>query len=520
MHRHRLAFEQSGEFGRIGCDALDDRTWEDLNLDAVAAAIDRTTSTLGQEALYHRLRTTPSARQRATFEALIGRFTADPAARERAQLALGRLQDKHGYDLWWLAEPGAVATRSWYVFFPLISVGTLLCVGVMPLWVNWVPVVALAMAVNLVVRSATDQRIGKAAGAFRQLAPLIAAAQALRPLAGDGIEPIAGCLDADVPGLARLKTVSRWVSANPFMLPADAGWLGIWLTELTNAVYEYFNLFFLLDGNAVYFGAADLTAHAAALLRVVAAMGDVDAALSVASLRAGTTSWTRPRFMPPGSPTTLIGVRHPLIAEAVPNSIRLAPPHGVLITGSNMSGKTTFLRTLGVTVVMAQTLNTCFAASYEAPELRVRSVIGRSDDIESGQSYYLAEVEAVVALVQASALDVPHLFLFDEMFRGTNAIERIAAGEAVLHWLVASRRHIVAAATHDGELVDMLDGEFAPYHFTDAIGAGGLVFDFRLQPGPATTRNAIALLKQRGAPDALVSRARARAAALDQARAL
>jgi DNA mismatch repair ATPase MutS len=206
----------------------------------------------------------------------------------------------------------------------------------------------------------------------------------------------------------------------------------------------------------------------------------------------------------------------------ISNSIELAPPYGVLVTGSNMSGKTTFLRTIGVTAVLAQTINTCLASSYEAPVYHVRSCIGRSDDLLSGKSYYMAEVDAVLALVRASARQEPHLFLFDELFRGTNAVERVAAGEAVLAELLSPRewpaQHVVIAATHDGELVDLLRERYAPYHFTDRVEGDRLVFDYRLKAGPATTRNAIALLRLNGAPERLVTRALARAEALDRLR--
>jgi DNA mismatch repair ATPase MutS len=116
----------------------------------------------------------------------------------------------------------------------------------------------------------------------------------------------------------------------------------------------------------------------------------------------------------------------------VPNSIELAPPHGVLVTGSNMSGKSTFLRTIAINVVLAQTINTCLADVYEAPIYQLRTCIGRADDLLTGKSYYLVEVESVITLVRSSESAEPHLFIFDELFRGANAVERIAAAVAVL----------------------------------------------------------------------------------------
>jgi hypothetical protein len=137
----------------------------------------------------------------------------------------------------------------------------------------------------------------------------------------------------------------------------------------------------------------------------------------------------------------------------------------------------------------------------------------------AGRSYYLAEVEAVLGLVRASRGAEPHLFLFDELFRGTNAVERIAAAESVLiELLPPAAPHVVVTATHDAELVDLLRESYAAYHFSDRLGPDGLIFTHRLEPGPATTRNAIALLKLHGAPAPLIARALTRAATLDRQR--
>jgi DNA mismatch repair ATPase MutS len=121
--------------------------------------------------------------------------------------------------------------------------------------------------------------------------------------------------------------------------------------------------------------------------------------------------------------------------------------------------------------------------------------------------------------VRASDNEQPHLLIFDELFRGTNAVERIAAAVAVLEVLIGGRKpHVVLVATHDGELVDLLDGKYVVCHLGDAVGPDGLVFDYCLLPGPATSRNAIALLKLNGAPKSVVTRALELAAALDRQR--
>ena len=513
-HRSRVAMAGSG--------SLDARTWADLDLDAVFAALDRTASTLGQHALYHRLRTAPVAPDLDAFDALVSRLAADRAARERAQVALSRLSDPHGYDLWWLARPDGIDTRPWHVMFPLLTTTTVLLAMLAPFVPPAIPAFVGLFLINVAVRYLTDRRLVALAGAFRQIAPLVTTAGALRFLDGDDVRPLVAAIQDETPSLRRLRTISRWIGGNPLMLPMTAGPLVLMANDVLTVTYEYLNLAFLFDGTGVYLGARELRTHHAALLRVVAAMGELDAAISTASFRAGCGDWARPRFRQPEQGAELVDLRHPLVPDAVPNTVSLTAGRGLLITGSNMSGKSTLLRTIGTNAVLAQTLNTCLASSYDAPVFAVRSCIGRSDDIASGKSYYIAEVEALLELIEASTDDGARLFLLDELFRGTNAVERVAAGQAVLLELLSDARrpnpHVAIAATHDGELVDLLPDRYAAFHFGDAIGPEGLTFDHRLRPGPATTRNAIALLRMHGASPDLVRRAMACAAMLDAQR--
>jgi hypothetical protein len=521
-----LASVASGWRSRIAvtptAGVLDDRTWADLDLDAVFTCIDRTESTLGQGALYHRLRTSPAGDRLHVFEALIARLTSDAPARERCQAALARLQDPYGYDLWRLGRPDAIQGRNWHVVFPLLTWATIALVFATIVRHELWPALIGVLVGDLVVRMMAAGEVTALGHAIRQVAPIVASGEELAFLRGPDIDDVVATIGSDARPLRRLKTIARWASNDPLMLSFRESGLALVSSHLRSAIYEYVNMLLLLDGNAVYFGAREVRAHGGRLLRLVAAIGEIDAALSVASWRRERNDWTRPHFRSPGEPARVENVRHPLLVDAVPNSIVLEAGRGVLVTGSNMSGKSTFLRTVGVTAVLAQTINTCLASRYEAPVFTVQSCIGRSDDLIAGKSYYIVEVEQVLERLHASEQTSPHLFLFDELFRGTNAVERIAAGEAVLRAFLGSdgrrRSHVVLAATHDSELVALLHGVYAPYHFGDSVGAEGLTFDYRLEEGPATTRNAIALLELRGAPDAVVSRALALAATIDRQR--
>jgi hypothetical protein len=491
--------------------ALDERTWADLDLDAVFEAIDRTGSTLGQAALYYRLRCAPTAPDLDAFEALVTAMTADATTRERSRRILGRLQDAHGYNVWWLGRPDALAVQPWVVVYPLLTILTVTLVVLTLLSHALVSLLVPVLGLDFVLRLATARQIADLRHVVRQLAPIVATGERLMFLDGEPFRAITGHIAADASRLRRLKTVARWASEDPLML-SSGGSDGMWMvSQLINALYEYVNMVLLLDGNAIFFTQRDLAAHRDALIRLTAAIGEVDAAISVATWRAERDDWSRPAVLDAGSDLSMSGMRHPLVENAVPNDVRLAAGRGIVVTGSNMSGKSTFLRTVGVNIVLAQTIRTCLTATYRAPVIDVQSCIGRSDDLLAGKSYYLVEVEQVVSRLRASESPAQHLFILDELFRGTNAVERIAAGEAVLReLLVANGRrkpHFVFAATHDAELVGMLDDLYDPFHFADTITDDELTFEYRLRRGPATTRNAIALLKSRGAPASVVARA-------------
>lgn len=494
---------------------IDDRTWADLNLDAVFSVLDRTESLVGQQLLYSRLRSVPTPSTRAAFEALVTRFEIDATRRRHAQEALARIRRVDADDLWWLVQPGSFTTERWHVLFPLAGLTMVAAMLLIPIYPYMLLAVAAGSIVGLILRSTAARHLRMAAHAFRQVGPLLSVANTLQPLCTPDTKTLTSALQSDLRPLLPLRRTAGWVGRDT-TAAAAAGDFG-------SIVIEYLNLLLFLDGNAVYFGARQLQQHGEALVRVVDAVGTIDAALSVASYRSGTTGWIRPTFAAAGAKVVLAGLRHPLLPDAVPNSLEVVPPGGVIITGSNMSGKTTFLRTVGVATVMAQTINTCLCDAYTAPLFVVRSCIGRADEPESGKSYYLVEVDAVLDLVRASRARTPHLILFDELFRGTNTIERVAAGEAVLVSLLqphsdgVAAPHLVLVATHDRELVGLLDGQYIPAHFADAMSPSGVTFDYRLRPGRSSTRNAIALLAHRGAPADLVSRATSRAERLDEA---
>jgi DNA mismatch repair ATPase MutS len=172
-----------------------------------------------------------------------------------------------------------------------------------------------------------------------------------------------------------------------------------------------------------------------------------------------------------------------------------------------MSGKSTFLRTLALNSILAQTIYTCFADEYISPILKQFSSIRIDDNLFEGKSYYFQEVNIMASLISAVNLPQQNLFVLDEVFKGTNTVERIAAAKALLSYLNRND-NIVVVSTHDIELADLLESEYDLYHFTEIVESNELHFDHSIKPGQLKTRNAIKILELSNFPTDLVSEAR------------
>jgi hypothetical protein len=473
-------------------DALPDRTWRDLDLDDVFATIDHAESEPGRQYLNHLLRTPTQSRERlAKLERAVDRFASDAATADRARRALRRLRDRRAARLAHLLfEDLPARPRGWWLF-PGLTATSLLCLALIPVWPRSLIVWLGVCVANVAVQVFYKPRVKEFVPAIHELPAFLNAADALGELSADELSEEAERLRGAARRFTVLRRASMWLMFEPGQGNAEIA-----------SLFEYLNMLFLLDVNAFVFAIGTIRGSNTALRRLFEAIGYLDAALSIAKWRSTLPHWSRPDFTDPDESLDVVDVVHPLLEAPVANS--LCVTQSVLITGSNMSGKTTFVRTLGVNAVLAQSLHTVCAAQWRAPLLRVRASIGRADSIMEGKSYYLAEVESVLTLVRAKESGVQHLFLLDEIFRGTNTTERVAAAYAVLAYLDRGD-DIVIVATHDLEVLDLMNGSYAARHFREQIENNGLVFDYAIQDGPSSTRNAIALLKFMKYPDDLIA---------------
>jgi MutS-like protein len=234
------------------------------------------------------------------------------------------------------------------------------------------------------------------------------------------------------------------------------------------------------------------------------ALGDVDALSMLAAVRADESGWTLPQIDADAETVEAESIGHPLIApdRRIDNDVRVGPTGTVLvITGSNMSGKSTLLRAIGLNVVLAQAGAPVCARSFRMPRARLYTSIRVQDSLERGQSYFMAALARLKLIVDAAESRAADggvlLYLLDEVLQGTNSVERGVAVRAIARHLLDAGA-IGAMTTHDLAIAreEPLASRAQLVHFTEQVHPDGtMTFDYRLRPGLATSTNAIRLMQ-------------------------
>lgn len=240
-------------------------------------------------------------------------------------------------------------------------------------------------------------------------------------------------------------------------------------------------------------------------------IGFLDSMCAVASYRTYLGEYAIPQLENTTKQLQAESLKHPYLNEPVPADITTGT--SVLLTGSNASGKSTFLKSVAINAILAQTIHTVWAKQYHASYFRILSSMALTDNLLSGESYYIVEIRSLKRILNAAKENgtVPVLCFVDEVLRGTNTVERIAASSRILHSIAVSNA-LMFAATHDIELTYMLEDYFSNYHFEEQIVENEIHFDFQLKSGRATSQNAISLLGLMGYPEEIIGQARTTAA--------
>ncbi len=472
-----------------GCAWLDQRTIEDVDLPLVFRAIDRTTTPTGAQALWRWLAAPAVCVEvLAARERSLARLAAQPALRGRIRDALAGHAASDAPQLprlLWEPLPGPMRLGGFAVLAAAVVV-----LGVLAAW--WPPLVIASVVLliaNVFVDDWASLRVAHHGRALQVLGQLLGSAERVigRGLWRDD------AIAQDLAVFAGFRKRLAWLTMTDPLGLADLLRAGLLVRVLLLGRWLR-----VVERERVR------------LRRVVLWLGELDALVSIASLRAERLDTRLPRLSTGAGRITAGRIVHPAIASPVGNDVVLDA--GLLVTGSNMSGKSTFLRTLAINAICAQSIHTTFG-TWHASLFRVFAVMRIADATADGMSTYAVEVAAIGHLVEAVAppdRDVPALFVLDEPFRGTNPALRVPIVVSVLDYL--GQRNLVVAATHDLDVAARVDSRFARGYFCEPDDDTGQ-FDHTLRTGVAPTSNALALLVRAGYPPAIVAAAQRRAAA-------
>jgi len=475
---------------------LSEKTCNDLDFQELFMFIDRTNSKVGQQYLYNKLRTIPSdTLQSDLHEELIKRFTDNTEIRVNTQKQLEKLKNDEAYYVSSLFQEKHIEPPKWYFIIRLLSFSSLLSL-ILGLFNSQFFFFLLGVfIINLVIHYWNKKNLYQYLGSIPQLLKLNSIAYSLHQ------DNSFRKLNQDLPGsIAIINQVRNRMSF--FQLEAK---LQGDLEAAFWVVLEIFKIAFLLEPLLLFGVLKRLDSKRKEIEDVFSFVGLIDSLISIASLRKGLGMYCVPVVNEGNIRIVAKQIYHPLIIDCVPNGISVVDK-SILLTGSNMSGKTSFIRTIGLNIIIGLTINTCFAKSMTIPRAQIFSAIRISDDLMNDRSYYFEEVLTIKEMIQNAANAKPNIFLLDEIFKGTNTIERISAGKAVLSSL-CKNNSVVFVSTHDIELADMLSDNYELYHFSEIVGDRNVDFDYKLKTGKLKKRNAIRILQINDYPDTVIAEA-------------
>lgn len=480
---------------------VDDITWNDCDLDQIFRQMNAALSSPGEDMLYRWIRTpVMDTGVLSNREQMIRHFAEDAKSRTQIQHILhdiGRTKKMSLYaHIRKLREARKIGAGKYIILC------ILMCLGIAGLFINPVAAIAVILAVtaaNIFTYLRQKDEIGEYVKSF---ACVLNLAEAAGRLASLDDEIVLRYRDELKDAGAKLASMRRGAFLVTSSASTDTG--------LGGALVEYLKILFHFDLIKFDQMVVSYQGNEDACMRIFEIVGTLDAAIAVASWRDYLGKWCQPELTNTEKAfAEATGLYHPLVKDPVPAAF--TGSGGNLLTGSNASGKSTFLKSMAIAFILAQSVHTVPAEKFRASFVRVYTSMALRDSIGDGESYFIVEIRSLKRIVDAAMQEgVPVLCVIDEVLRGTNTIERISASSQILKKL-AGTDSLIFAATHDIELSYILEELYQNYHFSEKIEGGDVFFDYQLRKGRAVSRNAIALLEALGYDKTVAEAARQQA---------
>jgi DNA mismatch repair ATPase MutS len=485
---------------------VDDITWNDFEMDGVFDKLNYTYSTMGEIYLYHMLRNPTNdisiLKERDRIIEYYSNNAKDRVIKQYQLNNIGKFNKVSIYEYRKLIEAIQRFNISWHVIIPLFQLFSILI-----LVINsnlGIPLFVAALTINLLSYYKRSNKIEPYLPVIMQIGSLLEAIKDMNDMQGnEELNEYSNILSKISELTKSYKRYYRFFGSLTFGKIPDIDMLYDTIIKpfLHTDIIVFLKLINFIRNNM------------SALIEAYETVGFLDSMIAISAFRHKVLELQGEYICKPDFCTHKLcyiaqDIYNPLIIRPVTNSLNTVD--SILITGSNATGKSTFLRTIGLNAILAQTIYTVCAKSYSASFFTIMSSMSLRDNIYSGESYYMMEIKALKRILDAINAETPILCCIDEVLRGTNTIERIAASSKILESLAKSNV-LCLVASHDLELTYIVEECYKNYHFQENVDSYGVVCDFKLYSGRSYTRNAINLLKFMGYSEDIIEDAKSRA---------
>ena len=476
---------------------IDDITWNDLDMDRIFMLLNQTFSAVGGDCLYDILRKPVFEEKELKYRnRLMLFFAKNQEIREQVQTILASVRKSGSnsiYENIHVTTEVNIKGKNVQIGFCSAFFLSLLVFILAPN--PGVFLFLLVCVVNIGAYMTQKQEVDAYLSSFRNVLQLLEAYKKLEKLK---IPELEAAMARVIPAQKRLAGFQKRSS-----LVIDRSSTG---GGLEGMLMDYIRMLTHIDLIKFQDMMKSMKENRKELEELIYTLGYIDSMISIASFRETLPYYTCPEFREEKRAYMDVeNLYHPLIENPVANSI--SAKGGILVTGSNASGKSTFLKNIAINSIFAQTIYTCTASSYCAPYFQVMTSMALRDDLGSGESYYIVEIRSLKRILDAAKSGENLLCIIDEVLRGTNTIERIGASSQILAH-ICKNNVLSFAATHDIELSYMLQEYYENYHFEEEVREKDVVFNYLLKKGRVTTRNAIRLLEMIGYDKTLIEEAK------------
>ena len=474
--------------------SVDTVTWNDLEMDRVFARINHTRTYMGEQILYHRLHNMQTRQSCEDMEKRISFFSRRESIRTEIEEKLMRIgkQKESCYLPFFLTEEINPLVIPGAILYFLQGLLVFCLIGAILLRSNlWATGFLVVAVVNLLIYLHTKCKYEGNLFMVSSLKELF-----------DFCNWIVKKLEPDRPeilhALEKTQKLShrmlRWQTRKYQSISGD----------VTGILWDYIAGITLHDVVAFYRIQKTLRACKKETMQLYTFAGEIDMEIAIASFRKSLPQWCCPSLQSDGA-ISVEEISHPLMADAIPNDFVLKK--GVVLTGANASGKSTFMKAVAINVILAQTINTCVAKNMKMPAIQVMTSMALRDDVLQGESYYMREIKYLKRMLDELKTGEPMLFVIDEILKGTNTRERLAASNAILSYMV-QKQGFLLIATHDLELVYALKNRYDTYYFDSQVHEKDIVFPYKIRRGIVGKTNAIDLMELLDFPEEITDQAR------------